>query len=174
MPVLPCCIETIKWKGYPHSEVRSLLRVTDQINSVNSVEGRAREFNVPVSFNAKCMLIIIGWSLNVITWSSEPFLQSWDQCFHSQLPGEFHGGCPRRLYARQQTPRPASYHSSSNLHCPNTHHLPSGQTSETDHASPTRGGGGTSKPYHLSRALQYAIPGVGKRCPCLFHVKKNI
>ena len=102
------------------------------------------------------------------------FLHLWDHCFHSQLPGEFHGRCKRRLYARQQTPRPASYHSSSNLHCPNTHHLPSGQTSETDHASPTRGGGGTSKPYHLSRALQYAIPWVGKCCTSFTSCKKKM
>lgn len=32
----------------------------NQINSENSAEGKAREFNVPVGLNAKWMLIIIG------------------------------------------------------------------------------------------------------------------
>lgn len=51
----------------------------DQINSENSVEGKARKFNVPVLFNAKCMLIIIVWTFfsnHVITVFTLSFLVS--------------------------------------------------------------------------------------------------
>lgn len=79
----------------------------------------------------------------------------------SQLPGEFHGGRPRRLHAGQQTPRPAGDHPSADLHRPDAHNLPPGQTSETDHAPSTGRGGGASKPDHLPGAVQHAVPWVG-------------
>lgn len=104
----------------------------------------------------------------MIKRSSEPFHLIILSLFDSQLPGEFHGGCSRRLHARQQAPWPASYYSPSNLHCPNTHYLPPGQTSKTDHASSAGGGGGASKPYHLPRAVQYAVPWVSQLYMGLF------
>lgn len=59
-----------------------------------------------------------------------------------QLPGELHGGCSRRLHAGQQASRAAGHHPSSNLRRTHAHHLPAGQTSETDNTSSAGGGGG--------------------------------
>lgn len=95
-------------------------------------------------------------NLEMIKRSSESF------SFNFQLPGEFHGGRSGRLHARQQAPRPASDHSPADVHRPDPHHLPPGQTSEADHASSAGGGGGPGQPHHLSRAFQYAVPRVSQ------------
>ena len=78
-----------------------------------------------------------------------------------QLPGEFYGGCSGRLHARQQAPRPQGHHPASDLRRAHAHHVSSGQTAETDHASSTGGRGGARQPHHLPGTVQYAVPRVG-------------
>ena len=53
-----------------------------------------------------------------------------------QVPGELHGGRPRRLHAGQQTQRPARHHPAPDLRRAHPHHLPAGEAPEADHAPP--------------------------------------
>lgn len=86
-----------------------------------------------------------------------------------QVPGEFHGGCPRRLNARQPPQRDAHHHPTTQVHSSNSHHLPPGQAAQACLATAHGGGRGTGKPPGGSWPRWSSVPRVGQALlPFLF------
>lgn len=149
----------------------SLIPSSPATETSDNVSPVASPIHTGSASHAQTCISVGGGALSYGTSAESPFLVWFKLLVHalkmvggffvtSQLPGQFHGGRPWRLHARQPPSRPADHHSAAHLHRPHPHHLPPGQTPEADHAPSAGGGGGASEPDHLPRTLQHAVSGV--------------
>lgn len=94
-------------------------------------------------------------------------------CCSLQVPGELHGGRSRRLYARQPPQWDAHHHPTTQVHSPDSHHLPPGQAAQTCLTTAHGGGRGSGEPPGGGGTCWSSIPWVGHAilpflCSCFF------
>lgn len=77
-----------------------------------------------------------------------------------QLPGEFHGGCPRWCHAGLPPQRAAHHHPPTQVHGADTRDVPPGEAPQAGHHAAHGGGRRAGQPPHRSGTLWGSVPWV--------------